>query len=1062
MFSVKHLIRRLNRQRLITASIMLGIALAVALGVAVPLATNALATIGLQATVAVLPRASQSIQLTRPAQAFNAAFQKSVRDRLGYLLASDHTVDYTALTIGRVDGRVLELTVRLRTQGGLAEHTAVEGRLPTTPAKRRLAPGDPGCDTLAPVETLLSAEQLKINALAIGDRLCLANQLPVVIVGSFVANNVADDYWFGDHRPLTGEVLRGGMAGGTPVVVLMFAPEDFTYAQSFFDRRASIHVYRALTQPRAINLDTLADADDRLRQFRNQMVGTQPRPTVLTGLDEAIATFNSRFRLLQSALATLLVGIVTLAIVYVVLVGSLATEQQSAEMAVLRSRGGSGLQVWGGHIAQACILAIPGAILGAILGALLVLLLRETSLFRRLGGQEAFRLYWNLQSSLPALVILLLVLAGVILAGRPALAQSLVTLRQDRARPPRASGWGRRQFELLVLLLGLLGWWQLRRYGGTLTTTLDGATQFNVLLLAAPILMLVAGSVLFLRVFAVAARGLGWLWGRRRGLVGALSAWQLARNPLLYGRLVLLLTLTVGLGIYTQTVSSTIAAEQLRQALEEAGADIRLPLGPADDPAEVAAAYPARSQALLTVLEADVMRLTKTVEDQIGSVDLVGVDGPALATVLEQSGSDDAALLGALRVTGAGAAPPPGLVLPPATRAIAVRLKGVTTDITVHAMLAGSNGVRQVPVGKPAATWQTFEVAIPSDLAAPIALQSFVALPDARKTGRAEVGISIDDVTALTASAPLLLESFGASDRWEPVGPGETDTKLYDDEPAGGDGTRSARIGFGALTDSSWAALRFRVPAIVPAYSVQRRGAAAAPPGQPLRLRVGQRRLEAQVQGVLTGFPGVDNGRSMLIADRERVAELLTYGLPVSLPPNELRLALRPGAAVGTTATDRDSFSKEAELVQQAADPLGNGVRVVLLLGFICALILSVVGFLTYTALTIRSRQLDWAVLRAIGISPRELLLLIGAEQAFVLGGGVLAGGAVGILLSTTTGPFLQVVTRNASAVRVVIDWGALVLLVGSLLAALALALLLLLAAARRRGMTRALRLGEA
>jgi len=152
--------------------------------------------------------------------------------------------------------------------------------------------------------------------------------------------------------------------------------------------------------------------------------------------------------------------------------------------------------------------------------------------------------------------------------------------------------------------------------------------------------------------------------------------------------------------------------------------------------------------------------------------------------------------------------------------------------------------------------------------------------------------------------------------------------------------------------------------------------------------------------------------------------------------------------------------TKEAALVAQAADPLGNGVRIILLLGFGCSAVLSVVGVLTYTALTMRSRQVDWAVLRALGIGSGQLLMLIGAEQCFVVGGSIIAGLLVGLLLARTTGPFLQVVTSSIAGGRLVFDWLSLLLLVGGLLAALLLALIVLVAL-NRRNLTHAFRLGE-
>lgn len=1060
MFSIKHLTRRLLRQGFLSASIIIGIALAVALGVAAPLATNALAELGLRATLRALPRASQNIQLTRSGQGFNPAFQQRVRRGLGDLLAGDYTVSYTPVVSGLRAAPPQETTLRLRTQGGLLEHIDVTGRAPA-PQSRQVGPRDAGCDTTPPIEALLSAAQLRRNFLSVGDQLCVANLLPLKIVGSFVPKNVDDPYWFDDRRPVDGELTSGGLGAGTPIAVAMLAAEDWPYAARFFNTSATVHIYRGLTRPETIGVANVGDADNRLREFRTQMVAVQPRPALLTGLDRAIGTFNNRFRLLQSSLLTLVLGVVTLAVVYVVLVGALATEQQSAEMAVLRSRGGSGLQVWGSQIVQSIVLAVPGLLLGGVLGALAVLLLRQTALFRVLGGQEAFRLRLDLPSLLPAAAILLLVITGLVLVARPALAQSLVTLRQERARPPRRMGWSRIQVDALLLFLAALGWWQLRRYGGSLTTTLEGRTQFNLLLLAAPILMLVAGALLFLRLFPSLVRFFGWLLARRRGLVSALSAWQLARNPVVYGRLVLLLTLTVGLGVYSQAVSATIVHEQVRQALNEAGADVRIPLKAGDDPDALARAYPASASTLLTRVDADLLAKTRDEERTAGAVSVLGVDGTALSAVLQQSGGDDATLLAELRTLGAGTAPLLGQPLPPGTQAVEAKVKGPAEGLTIFVKFAAPNGTRQVPLGRPSADWQPLRAAVPTDLQSPIMLQSLIVLPDKDRSGTSERGIYFDDIRALAASNNVMLDDFRAMSGWEAVSGAADNVDVFGDVSAGRDFSQSARLSFGSLVPGEWAALRVRRPIAIPAL-LAGTGGAQVKPGQRLLLDVDNRRFELEVTARIPRLPGTDDRLAVLLADRSRLTSYLSYGLPITLAPNELRLALRPGATPQAAgAAPRDAATKQAALVAQAADPLGNGVRVILLLGFACAVVLSILGFLTYTALSIRARQIDWAVLRALGIGPGELLLLIAAEQGFVLAGGVIAGGAVGLLLALTTGPFLQIVTQSLARTAVVIDWSGLLIITGGLILALCLALLGLLLTAQRRGAIRALRLGE-
>jgi ABC-type lipoprotein release transport system permease subunit len=1050
-----HLTRRLRRQPLVTASVVTGVALAVALALAATLATNALAVLGLRATLAALPQASQNIQLTRTTEPFGPAFRTRASRQLGDLVERVHETRYVPQMRARREAPLLTNGVRIRTQESLQDHVDVTGRWPQAGADRSAL----DCEQHLPLEAAASAEVLEGTGFQIGDRLCLDNSVPVIIVGSFTAKDPTEDYWGSDLRPIRGEREAGGQDAGALVLPLMIEQADFEKIATFFEASDIVHIFRVETRLERVTVENLGDIDTRLRSFRAQLNTLQPRPLVLTGIDRAIGTFNERFQLLQSALATLLLGIITLAIIYLILVGTLATEQQSAEIAILRSRGGSTFQLLSHQAGQALGMMLPGIVAGGGLAVLAVLFLARTEVFRRLGN-GAFPWHLTISNIVIIGAILLIALGGLLLAARPALVMSLVTLRQERARPPARTGWRRIQVDGMLILFAVLGWLGLRRYGSGLTTLEDGQTRFNLLVLSAPILMMIGGAIIFLRIFPLAVRGLGHVLERRRGIVAALSAWQLARNPLVYGRLVLLLILTVGLGVYSQVVANTLGREQLRQALQEAGADIRIAVEPGTDPQTLLAQYPNTTSTLLTVLDADVVRRSQDVVAQsLGSTLLVGVDGSSLANVLALSGSDDDQLQAGLRLLSAGSSPPLGLPLPAQTRALAIRIKGTGSGFTVYGKLAGLNGVRQIAFGAPTEQWRDLEATIPADLQAPITLQSLIALPDGRLTDTTSQNVFFAELAALPPGGKVVLSDFQRLEDWEAVGLsfGDARSALA---PGSEAGRNSVRLSFGALAAGRWATLRVHNDTTLPVYSAREAGNLRFTPGQTVLLSVGELVLTGTVQGRTGRLPGVDDVRqSVLLADRGQLTALMTYGLPATLPPTELRLALQHGAQISAPA---DAATKEAALRIQAADPLGNGVRVVLLLGSMCAIVLSMVGVVTYAALSIQARQVELAVLSALGLSSREVLLLIAAEQGFVLGGGVVAGIVVGLLLALTTRPFLGIVTGSPVTTPALFDWPALVLLVGSIVAALAIALALLLASLRSRGLVRTLRLGEA
>ncbi|MEA2723714.1 MAG: hypothetical protein QOH59_1485, partial [Gemmatimonadales bacterium] len=248
-----HLTRRLRRQPLVTASVVTGVALAVALALAAALATNALAVLGLRATLAALPQASQNIQLTRTTEPFGPAFRTRASRQLGDLVERVHETRYVPQMRARREAPLLTNGVRIRTQENLQDHVDVTGRWPQASADRSAL----DCEQHLPLEAAASAEVLEGTGFQIGDRLCLDNSVPVIIVGSFTAKDPTEDYWGSDLRPIRGEREAGGQDAGALVLPLMIEQADFEKIATFFEASDIVHIFRVETRLERVTVENL-------------------------------------------------------------------------------------------------------------------------------------------------------------------------------------------------------------------------------------------------------------------------------------------------------------------------------------------------------------------------------------------------------------------------------------------------------------------------------------------------------------------------------------------------------------------------------------------------------------------------------------------------------------------------------------------------------------------------------------------------------------------------------------------------------------------------------------
>ncbi len=137
-----------------------------------------------------------------------------------------------------------------------------------------------------------------------------------------------------------------------------------------------------------------------------------------------------------------------------------------------------------------------------------------------------------------------------------------------------------------------------------------------------------------------------------------------------------------------------------------------------------------------------------------------------------------------------------------------------------------------------------------------------------------------------------------------------------------------------------------------------------------------------------------------------------------------------------------------AELVKHKNDAVLQGTNGLLTVGFIVALVLCTVGFLIYWILSIRSRELQFGIFRAMGMSMNEIIVMLLNEHLFISGTSIIAGVIVGLLASKLFMPLIQiayssvdyalplrVVNESSDGIRLAVIIGLMVIICLAILA---------------------------
>jgi putative ABC transport system permease protein len=98
----------------------------------------------------------------------------------------------------------------------------------------------------------------------------------------------------------------------------------------------------------------------------------------------------------------------------------------------------------------------------------------------------------------------------------------------------------------------------------------------------------------------------------------------------------------------------------------------------------------------------------------------------------------------------------------------------------------------------------------------------------------------------------------------------------------------------------------------------------------------------------------------------------------------------------------------QLEIYEEQHRPERQGLFGVLSVGFMAAAVLTVLGFLLYAFFSFRRRFIELGVLRAIGLSSRQMTVFLAWELAFLLLVGAAAGTGLGAWVSKLFIPYLQ------------------------------------------------------
>jgi len=977
-------------------------------------------------------------------------------------------------------------------------------------------------DAAPPIEVALSTDAAATFGVGLGDEFDLHpfwrdDREPVraVVTALISPIDYTDEYW--RQRRDHFEVPTSSWD-----TYAFFVPEaTFFDALAVYlpDMNANLETigYTSLSALNSRNAETAAI---QLRESGGTIRGQVERARFESELPTVLETFGVKKFFSRLPLLVLTLQVVGIVLYYVVMVSTLVVDRQSGEIALLKSRGAGLFQIVSIYLLEGGVLAGIGMAAGPFLAVGVIALLGKTSPFEGLSGGDLLDVRLTTEAYLWGLGGALLSILALVWPALRASRYSIVRYKQAISRPPERSVIQRYYLDVVLVGIAAILFRQLQDSGSLVTEDLFGGLDQDPLLLIAPTIFIVAVGIIFLRLFPLILAVASIVTDRFAGIAIQLGLWHLVRAPLRNARLVLLLILATSIGMFSATFGSTLERSFEDRALYEAGAPLRirdLNLSAAEGPNTVAAqlaAHPA-VETVSSVIRSEGTYIRGSARSE--RAEIIALDPESFAqTAFFRDDFASGGLETLLAPIAANGIDPPQLEVPADARRIGLwlRLPEHTQGLVVFARVRDSAGTSQdvffsgLDPRQPATGEWTFLVAPldqeafgsdvetglrqapsagPKDVVS-LFVQTFGATMfsgelwwDDLQFSR-EAGLPIPNgVEAFADRRPL--EEFENIARWEVVSgrslnePADEFSLSRDDPKVGDAAVRYAwtrRLGGSQTRGIRLSSDSAALAVLVSESWLEQAGLFVGDEFQ-LFIPAGGF-LPSRVEGSFDLFPTFDPraDRGLLVVNIDRFAFLADRNPRGGLRRNIneawvvpqlgglelLRADLEMGAFGHTEVVDAAAMQAERD-----ADPLiAAGWEGLLLIAFLAVLILSALGFLVSSFLTAQTRSLEFAVLRTMGFSTRQILGLVSFEQIFIIVVAMTIGSLVGLGLGVQMLEFLGITERGEEVIppfRQVIDWQAIGISYAILLTVFLATIGVVVLAYSRLAVARVLRLGE-
>ena len=472
--------------------------------------------------------------------------------------AENLAIDYlTALPEGQSEEETSKRLIKIETMSGLQEHIKlIHGRLFSNQK-------DNGIIEAIVTEEALKNLDLRLDKVyEVGDLLnAEAEPLRVKIVGVFTIKDQVDPYWF------------QGLSAFKESFLIDYSLFYKEFIESGNPRLTKGQWYYALDYYK-ITLENISSIMDAYKSHSRWF--TEKRIEFKMPAIPIMEQYYEKEKQLTITLWVVQVPILLMLVFYVFMVSQLIVDHEKNEIAVLKSRGASSIQIFLMYLVESLILSAVAIAVGPPLGLFLCYFLGASNGFLEFVQRTALPVHLDIDAYLYSFWTVLVFMITMLIPASLSSRTTIVQYKQRKTRTAAFMLW--RKYFLDVVLLAIAGYglysYQMRQQALLVSGVSGTDLAIDPLLFIISTLFILGAGLVFLRIFPYMVRFIFWVGRKIWSPVLYAAFIQVGRSGGQGRFLMLFIILTLSVGIFDANAARTLNNNIEEKILYNTGADI--------------------------------------------------------------------------------------------------------------------------------------------------------------------------------------------------------------------------------------------------------------------------------------------------------------------------------------------------------------------------------------------------------------------------------------------------------------------------------------------------------